>query len=68
MHNKFIIVDSKTLELGSFNYTASAEKNNAENVLVVHGAKRVITDYSDQWEKLWNESDTLKADVPTTAR
>src|SRR5437764_723256 len=34
MHDKFIIVDGRTVETGSFNYTAAAERHNAENVLV----------------------------------
>jgi phosphatidylserine/phosphatidylglycerophosphate/cardiolipin synthase-like enzyme len=36
MHDKFIVIDGETVELGSFNYTAAAEKRNAENVLVLH--------------------------------
>lgn len=57
MHNKFIIIDDKVLELGSFNYTKSAEEKNAENVLVIRGQKKVIKDYSAQWSKLWDECD-----------
>ncbi|MBI3440910.1 MAG: phospholipase D family protein [Proteobacteria bacterium] len=56
MHDKFIVIDEKTLELGSFNYTAAAEKRNAENVLVLHGAGKIVEDYSKQWEKLWGEA------------
>ena len=56
MHDKFVVIDEKTLELGSFNYTRAAENNNAENVLVIHGAKKIIKDYDQQWEKLWGES------------
>ena len=58
MHNKFMIIDSKTLELGSFNYTRSAEEKNAENVLVLH-SKKAIKDYSNQWQMLWDEADEL---------
>jgi len=57
MHNKFIIIDGKVLELGSFNYTKSAETKNAENVLVLRDALKVIQEYSWQWEKLWNEGE-----------
>src|SRR6185369_7846496 len=38
MHDKFMVIDSSTLELGSFNYTRSAEEKNAENVLVIRDA------------------------------
>jgi len=57
MHDKFMVIDEKTLELGSFNYTVAAEKRNAENVLVVRGADKIISDYSNQWKKLWDESE-----------
>jgi len=57
MHDKFMVIDGKTLELGSFNYTRAAENNNAENVLVVHGAENVVKDYNKQWQKLWEEAE-----------
>jgi phosphatidylserine/phosphatidylglycerophosphate/cardiolipin synthase-like enzyme len=58
MHNKFIVVDEKTVEEGSFNYTAAAERKNAENVLVLHDRK-IAGEYAQEWERLWNESSTL---------
>jgi phosphatidylserine/phosphatidylglycerophosphate/cardiolipin synthase-like enzyme len=33
-HDKVIVVDRKTVELGSFNYSAAAAHSNSENVLV----------------------------------
>jgi phosphatidylserine/phosphatidylglycerophosphate/cardiolipin synthase-like enzyme len=57
MHDKFMIIDEKTLELGSFNYTKSAEEHNAENVLVIHNAESTIKDYITQWKKLWGEGE-----------
>lgn len=56
MHNKFMILDAKVLEVGSFNYTRAAEEKNAENVLVIRNKKAVIADYSQQWNKFWAES------------
>src|SRR5262249_50243125 len=35
-HNKVIIVDRRTVETGSFNYTHAAQYNNAENVLIIN--------------------------------
>ena len=55
MHDKFIVVDNKTVEEGSFNYTAAAERKNAENVLVLHD-RRVASEYAVEWGRLWNES------------
>jgi hypothetical protein len=57
MHNKFMVIDEKVLQLGSFNYTKAAEKRNAENVLVVRRNKKVIRSYADQCRKLWDEAD-----------
>lgn len=34
-HNKIIIVDGKILLTGSFNFSANAENNNAENLLTI---------------------------------
>ena len=56
MHNKFMLIDGKIFETGSFNYTKSAEKDNAENVLVVHCNRKIDKDYATQWKKLWDEA------------
>jgi phosphatidylserine/phosphatidylglycerophosphate/cardiolipin synthase-like enzyme len=55
MHDKFIIVDGKTLETGSFNFTRAAEYENAENVLVVRDSPAVVAGYARQWSRLWDE-------------
>ncbi|MGB9153126.1 MAG: phospholipase D family protein [Alphaproteobacteria bacterium] len=57
MHNKFMIIDDKVLELGSFNYTKAAENKNAENVLVLRDDPQAISSYRQQWEKLWGEGE-----------
>lgn len=36
MHHKVIIIDDETVILGSYNFTASAEDRNDENVLIIH--------------------------------
>jgi len=35
-HNKVLIADKKIVETGSFNFTNSAQKYNAENVLIIY--------------------------------
>lgn len=57
MHNKFMIIDGDTVEIGSFNYTKAAEEKNAENVFVINNAGKVAIDYAAQWQKLWNEAE-----------
>jgi len=36
MHHKVIVIDEETVILGSYNFTASAEDANDENVLIIH--------------------------------
>jgi phosphatidylserine/phosphatidylglycerophosphate/cardiolipin synthase-like enzyme len=36
MHNKIILIDGKVVITGSYNYSASAEKTNDENLLIIH--------------------------------
>lgn len=36
LHDKVIIIDDSVVITGSFNYTFSAEKNNAENVIILN--------------------------------
>jgi phosphatidylserine/phosphatidylglycerophosphate/cardiolipin synthase-like enzyme len=59
MHDKFIVVDGRTVEEGSFNYTSAAEKRNAENVVVLDN-RRLAERYVREWEKLWAESTLLE--------
>ncbi|MGR7464153.1 phospholipase D family nuclease [Klebsiella aerogenes] len=56
MHNKFLIVDGVTTETGSFNYTSSADKRNAENALVIWNQPAVASIYEHEFERLWAES------------
>lgn len=57
MHNKYIIIDRMTVETGSFNYTNNAEKNNAENVLVIKNNRAVAEKYMEDWQRLWDEGE-----------
>ncbi|MDM0001151.1 phospholipase D family protein [Variovorax sp. J22P240] len=54
-HNKFMVVDARTVQTGSFNYTASAAQRNAENVLVLRNTPDVAAQYEAQWRRLWEE-------------
>ena len=53
-HDKITVVDQKTVETGSFNYTASAEGYNAENVIVLWNEPAVAAQYARHWSVLWN--------------
>lgn len=56
MHDKFLIVDGVTVETGSFNYTAAAERDNAENVIILRGNPEVAARYEHEWQRFWGES------------
>lgn len=56
MHNKFMIIDGHSLETGSFNYTASANSRNAENVIYIANNNAVADKYETEFIRLWNES------------
>ncbi|CCP04335.1 Phospholipase D precursor [Erwinia amylovora Ea644] len=56
MHNKFMVVDSNTVQTGSFNYTSNAAKRNAENVLLVLNAPTLAATYLQEFNRLWSES------------
>lgn len=55
-HHKFMVVDSGSIETGSFNYTSSAIKRNAEDALVLWNVPNLAAEYSREWERLWGES------------
>jgi len=59
-HHKFLVVDGQDLETGSFNYTASAFKHNAENVLVIWNDRPIAAVYASEWHALWDQSDLLQ--------
>ena len=48
-HNKVMIFDGETIITGSFNFTKSAEQNNAENLLVIRNAPALVKEYIDNW-------------------
>ena len=58
-HNKFIVADRDTVETGSFNYTASADSRNAENVVVLEGIPAISSQYEIEFSRLWAESKPL---------
>lgn len=55
MHNKFMVFDRRTVATGSFNFSASADKRNAENVVLIGGAPEVTNAYVKEFSRLWGE-------------
>lgn len=49
-HNKVIIIDGKHVITGSFNFTQSAQKRNAENVILIKNNPKIAGQYRKNWE------------------
>ena len=47
-HNKAIIIDKKKVITGSFNFTAAADKRNAENVIIIED-QELAESYLQNW-------------------
>jgi phosphatidylserine/phosphatidylglycerophosphate/cardiolipin synthase-like enzyme len=60
MHNKFMVMDGRHVQTGSFNYTRAASEKNAENVLVVRNDPVTAAKYTAEWERLWNEGEDFR--------
>lgn len=60
MHNKFMIIDGKSVQTGSFNYTQAADKDNSENVIYLRDAPGTAKDYAVEFNRLWSEGQDLK--------
>ncbi|MDQ1237592.1 MAG: phospholipase D family protein [Wigglesworthia glossinidia] len=56
MHNKFMIIDHKSVQTGSFNYTQSAANKNAENVIFIKNIAEIAEKYEIEFNRLWNEA------------
>jgi phosphatidylserine/phosphatidylglycerophosphate/cardiolipin synthase-like enzyme len=56
-HHKFLVIDSVSIETGSFNYTTAAIKRNAENALVLWNVPPIASEYALEFARLWAESE-----------
>ncbi|ELX12790.1 putative phospholipase D [Janthinobacterium sp. HH01] len=52
-HDKYIVVDDRTVQNGSFNYSKDAATSNSENVLVVWDNPQLAKSFQDHWEDRW---------------
>jgi phosphatidylserine/phosphatidylglycerophosphate/cardiolipin synthase-like enzyme len=57
MHDKYMDVDGKAVETGSFNHSAAAEHKNSENVIVLWDAPKLAAAYTEDWKKLWDQAE-----------
>ena len=68
-HNKIMIIDGKTIITGSFNFTNQAEKENAENLLIIKGHSELVGIYKDRFHhhKEHSRAAQPKQHAPTVA-
>jgi phosphatidylserine/phosphatidylglycerophosphate/cardiolipin synthase-like enzyme len=59
-HNKIMILDGEKVLTGSFNFTKSAEENNAENLLVIHSPE-LAKKYTENWKTHHDHSTPYEA-------
>jgi phosphatidylserine/phosphatidylglycerophosphate/cardiolipin synthase-like enzyme len=57
MHNKFVIVDGKRLETGSFNFTNGAANSNQENQLYL-SIPSIVEQYKVRFQSMWEKGIT----------
>lgn len=58
-HEKTMVADGITVEAGSYNYSAAAQKANAEDLLIVR-SRAVATQYVEEWERHRGHSEVAK--------
>lgn len=59
-HNKVMIIDGQEVITGSFNFTTSAQRRNAENVLILNGVPQLADVYTKDWVWRLNQSRALQ--------
>ena len=60
-HDKVIVADRQTVELGSFNYSDAAARKNSENVLVNWGNPKLAEVYLRHFERNYRQADSYHA-------
>jgi phosphatidylserine/phosphatidylglycerophosphate/cardiolipin synthase-like enzyme len=61
-HNKVMIIDDEIVVTGSYNFTVSAEKRNAENFIVIK-SEYAVKRYLENWKPHWDHS-SLVTELP----
>lgn len=59
MHHKFMVIDGRSVQAGSYNYSVSAHARNAENALWLQDVPLVAADFSREFARLWDEGEPV---------
>ncbi|NIA23871.1 MAG: DUF1669 domain-containing protein [Proteobacteria bacterium] len=60
MHDKFAIIDNKTLITGSYNWTYSANAKNNENLIIIKNNEGMVKSYKREFSRLWKRGKVMK--------
>jgi phosphatidylserine/phosphatidylglycerophosphate/cardiolipin synthase-like enzyme len=60
-HNKVMVIDSRTVITGGFNFTKQAEKSNAENLLVIR-SQELAGKFVENCEKFLGHSEKYEGE------
>lgn len=52
-HDKYIVVDGRHTETGSFNYSQAAARSNSENALVIWNNVHLAAQFTAHWDSRW---------------
>lgn len=66
-HHKFMVIDGKHLQTGSFNYSANAQLRNAENVLLLFQVPDIAKQYREEFNRLWAKSQSAESLLDSSA-
>ncbi len=56
LHAKVIIIDGEIVIAGSYNFSASAEEANDENVVIIF-SEEIARAFLREWERIWEEAE-----------
>ncbi|NLP65523.1 phospholipase D family protein [Paraburkholderia sacchari] len=59
-HSKFAVIDGQTVETGSYNYTTSAARYNAENAIVITGQLDIVRAYLNNWQYIYSKGEDYR--------
>ena len=61
-HLKFAVIDMNSVEQGPFNWPVAADRQNAEDALLIFSVPDLAALYAAEWQRLWDESQWGRAD------
>ena len=59
MHHKVMVIDNQIVVMGSYNFSASAEDTNDENLLVIYDAN-IAGKYLEEFQRVYSLSQAIR--------